>query len=85
MVHLSVRDSGIGIAPDKQALVFEEFRQVDESTTRRYQGTGLGLAITRRLVEMHGGRIWLESTFGVGSTFHVSLPAADAAPLPVTG
>jgi signal transduction histidine kinase/CheY-like chemotaxis protein len=77
-VLISVRDTGIGIPPDKQALVFEEFRQVDESTTRRYQGTGLGMAITRRLVEMHGGRIWLESTPGEGTTFYATLPAADA-------
>ena len=83
-IHLAVRDTGIGIPPDKQGLVFEAFAQADASTTRRFGGTGLGLAICRRLVEMMGGRLWLESEPGRGSVFHftVRLTAAAAPPGP---
>jgi len=77
MVHFSVRDTGIGIPADKQHLVFEEFRQIEEGSTRKFGGSGLGLAITRHLVEMHGGRIWLESEVGVGTTFHLTFPVAE--------
>ena len=72
----SVKDTGIGIPPDKLEAVFLEFTQVDSSTTRKVGGTGLGLPISRRLVEMHGGRVWAESTGidGEGSTFYVELP-----------
>jgi CheY-like chemotaxis protein/nitrogen-specific signal transduction histidine kinase len=69
-LHFSVRDSGVGIPVDKQQKIFEVFSQADASTTRRFGGTGLGLAITAQLVEMMGGRIWVESKPGEGSTFH---------------
>jgi signal transduction histidine kinase len=72
---VSVHDTGIGIAPEDQAAVFEEFRQVGRSYTSKQEGTGLGLALTRRFVELHGGRIWLESAPGKGSTFYFTLPA----------
>jgi CheY-like chemotaxis protein len=77
---ISVSDTGIGIPPDKLEHIFEEFTQVDASTTRRYGGTGLGLAITRKFVEMHKGRIWVESQENVGSTFHFTLPREQAEP-----
>jgi PAS domain S-box-containing protein len=70
LLHFAVRDSGIGIPPEKLSLVFEPFMQGDTSTTRKYGGTGLGLAITARLVQMMGGRVWAESAPGRGSTFH---------------
>jgi CheY-like chemotaxis protein len=72
---LSVQDTGMGIAPEHQGLVFEEFRQVEGDTTRTQQGTGLGLPISKRLIELHGGRMWLDSVPGQGSTFFFTLPA----------
>ncbi len=73
-VIIAVEDTGIGIPEDKYHLVFQEFQQVDSSSTRRYGGTGLGLPVSKRFVEAHGGRIWFESKEGVGSTFYVALP-----------
>jgi two-component system sensor histidine kinase/response regulator len=73
VLHGSVADSGIGIPTDKQQSVFEAFRQADGSTTRQYGGTGLGLAISTRLVQLMGGRMWLESEPHEGSTFHFTL------------
>jgi signal transduction histidine kinase/HAMP domain-containing protein len=75
-VLICVRDTGVGIAPDKLEAVFQEFTQVDTSTTRKAGGTGLGLPISRRLIDMHGGRMWAESTGvpGEGCTFYVELP-----------
>ncbi|TMA54059.1 MAG: response regulator, partial [Deltaproteobacteria bacterium] len=70
VLHFSVADTGIGIPADKHRVVFDAFRQGDGSMTRRYEGTGLGLTIASRLVEMMGGRIWLESVVGQGTTFH---------------
>jgi signal transduction histidine kinase/CheY-like chemotaxis protein len=77
---LSVSDTGIGIAPEHLVTIFEEFRQLEGSANRRYEGTGLGLAICRRLVELHGGQLWVESTLGVGSTFAFSLPIVPSVP-----
>jgi signal transduction histidine kinase len=71
--EISVTDTGIGIAPDDQAAVFEEFRQVG-TASKKVEGTGLGLALCRKFIELHGGRIWAESTVGVGSTFTFTIP-----------
>ncbi len=80
MVRIEIADTGIGIASDQYDLVFAEFEQLDNSPTREYEGSGLGMAITKRLVERHGGKIWLESAPGRGTTFYVTLPIAPAEP-----
>jgi len=83
LLHFSVRDTGIGIPLDKQHRLFKSFQQVDASTTRHFGGTGLGLAISKRLVELLGGRIWVDSDAGKGATFHFTIlvrGAAAAAP-----
>jgi signal transduction histidine kinase len=76
---VSVSDTGPGIPAEECDLIFEKFRQVDSSNTRAKGGTGLGLAIAREIVEMHGGRIWVESTLGQGSTFRLELPVRATA------
>jgi signal transduction histidine kinase/DNA-binding response OmpR family regulator len=101
MLQLSVQDTGVGISPDQQRQIFEAFTQADTSTTRRFGGTGLGLTISAGLAQMMGGRIWVDSAQGQGSTFHVTFavglpesavktpaaepPRAVAAPLLLTG
>ncbi|HEY7501059.1 MAG TPA: two-component regulator propeller domain-containing protein [Vicinamibacterales bacterium] len=75
MLHFQVRDSGIGIPASKRAHIFEAFKQADSSTTRRFGGTGLGLSISMRLVQGMGGRLWVESEEGKGSTFHFTVRA----------
>ncbi|HEY2844068.1 MAG TPA: response regulator [Bryobacteraceae bacterium] len=83
LLHFSVRDTGVGIPSDKQSRIFEPFSQADGSMARKYGGTGLGLTICGRLVEIMGGRIWVESEPGLGSTFHftaqLAVPEASAA------
>jgi two-component system sensor kinase len=78
MLHFSIRDTGPGIPADRQKLIFERFQQSDSSTTRKYGGTGLGLAIVAQLVELHGGRIWVDSELGIGSNFQFTIPIDES-------
>lgn len=75
---VEVGDTGIGIAPEHHELVFREFAQVDASASRQHHGTGLGLAIARKFVELHDGRLWVESTLGQGSRFFFTIPVRSA-------
>ncbi|GAN32997.1 MAG: response regulator [Candidatus Brocadia sp. AMX2] len=82
MLQVSVSDTGIGMKSEDQEKVFKEFWQADSSFARKYEGTGLGLALTKRIVEMHGGKIWFESEYGKGSIFYFALPLnAPAKPI----
>jgi signal transduction histidine kinase len=72
-VEVSVSDTGVGIAPEDQEAVFEEFRQVG-TAEKKVEGTGLGLTLCRKFVELHGGKIWVTSQVGAGSTFTFSIP-----------
>jgi len=74
MAEISVADTGVGIAPEDQEAVFEEFRQVG-TAAKKVEGTGLGLALSRKFIELHGGRIWVQSQVGIGSTFTFAIPA----------
>ena len=73
-ILVEVGDTGLGIAPEHHELIFREFAQVDSTPSRAHHGTGLGLTIARKLVELHGGRIWLESELGTGSRFFFTVP-----------
>jgi signal transduction histidine kinase len=75
-VWVSVSDTGPGIAPEEHARLFDEFQQTEAGIAQR-EGTGLGLALSKRFVELHGGRIWVESEIGKGSTFVFALPAGS--------
>jgi signal transduction histidine kinase len=75
-VEIAVSDTGIGIAHEDQAAIFEEFRQVGTDDARKLEGTGLGLTLAKKFVELHGGRMWVESELGRGSTFTFILPAS---------
>jgi len=81
-VEVSVRDTGIGIAPEDQAKVFDEFQQVGTPSDRSREGTGLGLTLAKRFVELHDGRIWVESEIGKGTTFTLAIPVGRATVAP---
>lgn len=76
-IEVSIADTGIGIAPEKHKIIFESFEQIESENTREFTGTGLGLAITKQLVELHGGKIWVESAPGQGTTFYFTMPIAE--------
>ena len=84
IIHFSVQDCGIGIPPERLPSLFDSFTQVDASTTRKYGGSGLGLCISKELAELMGGKMWVESSPGIGSTFHFTIEAKIGTSLPVT-
>ena len=79
-LKITVSDTGIGISPESQSAIFEEFRQADESDTREKGGTGLGLAIARRMIELHGGELAVDSRLGEGATFTIKMPLQAVIP-----
>ena len=79
VIHISVKDSGIGITPENQKKIFQKFFRADDQKVRDIPGTGLGLNITKTLVEMQGGQIWFESVVDVGTTFHFTVPVVEGA------
>jgi signal transduction histidine kinase len=79
-VEISVSDTGVGIAPEDQARIFEEFRQVGTDYAHKTEGTGLGLTLAKKFVELHGGKIWVTSEVGRGSTFSFTLPERPPPP-----
>jgi len=81
-VEISVADTGIGIAPEDHERIFQEFQRIETPLVKAKEGTGLGLPLTKKLVELHGGRIWVESEVGHGSTFTFTLPLSGPAPMP---
>ncbi|MBI3988102.1 MAG: ammonium transporter protein, partial [candidate division NC10 bacterium] len=81
-VEIAVADTGSGIAPEDQGRIFEEFQRIDHTLVRTQEGTGLGLPLTKKLVELHGGRIQVESEIGKGSTFTFTLPLNGPASIP---
>jgi signal transduction histidine kinase len=74
MLHMEVRDTGIGISAEDQKKLFSAFTQLDSTYSRKYQGTGLGLVLVKKFVEMHGGRVWVESEIAKGSNFVFEIP-----------
>ena len=79
-IEVSIVDTGIGIPPEKLEVIFEDFEQADGTSNREYAGTGLGLSISKKLVELHGGKLWVKSNVGLGSTFYFSMPISDKNP-----
>jgi signal transduction histidine kinase len=74
LAHIQVRDQGLGIPADALETIFERYTRIESAASRNIQGTGLGLPIVRQIAEMHGGRVWAESTLGAGSVFHFTIP-----------